>query len=106
MKKSLLVIGLILLMLYLSGCIISYTPKTFKQTMTVGQSLTFNIKLFQSQHVIEWFVDLDEQPASYGKTSFTYTPVLQDIGKHHILVVETSEQSGSQPVMWEVTVQP
>jgi hypothetical protein len=106
MKKSLLVISLILFLLYLSGCIISYTPKTFKQTMHVDQSLTFDIKLFQSQQVIEWFVDGNNQPASYGKTIFTYTPEPQDVGKHYILVVETSEQSGSQPVMWEVTVEP
>jgi hypothetical protein len=105
MKKSLLIVSLILIMTVFSGCIISYSPKELKQTISVGQSLTFKITLFQSQKVIKWFVDLKEQPDSYGKTTFTYTPGLLDVGKHYVLVVETSEQSGSQPVMWEITVE-
>jgi hypothetical protein len=105
MKRSLLIVSLILIMTIFSACIISYSPKEFKQTISVGQSLTFNITLFQSQKDIKWFVDLEEQPDSYGKTTFTYTPGILDIGKHYILVVETSEQSGSQPVMWEITVE-
>ena len=46
MKKSLLIVSLILIMTVFSGCIISYSPKELKQTISVGQSLTFKITLF------------------------------------------------------------
>ena len=104
MKKNLLFIFLTFILLFLSGCIISFTPKNLNQTMHVGDDLKFTIELFQSQHDIKWFVDGKNQPASYGKTFFTYTPGSGDIGTHYILVIETSEQAGSDPRMWQVTV--
>jgi hypothetical protein len=106
MKKNLLFIGLAFILLFLSGCIISFTPKSLNQTMHVGQDLTFNIDVFQSQYDIEWVVDMEDQPVSYGKTSFTYTPGLGDVGTHYITVVETSEQTGTMFVPWKVTVLP
>lgn len=105
MRKRFLVVGFILCMAIMTtGCIIGYTPQESNQTMQAGDSLTFNIVLFQSQHDIKWYVDMEEQPAAYGQTTFTYQPDQTDIGTHCILVVETSTQSGSQPVMWRVTV--
>lgn len=107
MSKKFLVIGFILCMAtMMTGCIVAYTPHEYNQTMQAGDSLTFKIVLFQSQHDITWYVDAEEQPAAYGKTTFTYQPGQADIGTHCILVVETSTQSGSQPVMWKVTVTP
>ena len=101
MKKNLLFICLTFILLFLSGCIISFTPKNLNQTMQVGEEREFSIETLNSQS-IQWIVEGDTRPDLDDKTSFTYKP--DKAGTYYILVNELSEDVGNMPVLWKVTV--
>lgn len=106
MRKGVLIIGFILVLSVLPGCIVSHSPKELRQTIRVGESITFSIDVFQSQYQIKWYMDWKVIPGTYGMTSYTYTPTIPDIGTHWLLVVENSVATGYFPVKWMVTVKP
>jgi hypothetical protein len=106
MRKGVLIIGFILVLSVLPGCIVSHSPQDLQQTMHVGDSITFSIVVFQSQYQIKWRMDWKEIPATYGMTSYTYTPTITDVGSHTLLVVENSVATGLFPVRWKITVIP
>lgn len=114
MQMRVLVCAGIGLLLLLSGCIISTSPKDDTFSLKVGNPQTFLVTAIKSPYpsnstlVYQWFVDEEWR---VNNASFIYLPLLGDLGTHHIkcrvliLDDDTGLPLSSQSHTWTVTVE-
>ena len=97
MKKFGLFLFVAILTAMLSGCILSKTPTTNDVSMTLGEQVTFSIKVFPSASIYTWTLD-DAALPDTGK-SYVYT---MD-GSEHTLTVN-AKNLFKDTQTWHITL--
>ena len=96
MKKGLLFI-ISLLLLLLSGCILSKTPSTNDVAIPLGDQMTFIVNIFPSKATYTW--TLDEVPLVNTGKSYVYTAT----AGNHILTVKAKHALGTDTQTWNIS---
>lgn len=70
MKRSLLILIVLLITAMFSGCLLSKTPKTNDVAIDLGDHVTFSVNVFPSGGTYAW--TLDGTPLSNTEKSYLY----------------------------------
>jgi hypothetical protein len=101
-----LLLLLVLTIQFFAGCIITHSPQAFTQTLKLGETMTFQVTVQESDGAdecrLQWYLD---DVAISGAHGNTYTFSAEESGIHR-LKVEQEECSGSESWEWEITVEP
>ncbi len=98
MKRSLCFLSVIIIASLLNGCILSKTPDTNDVDMTLGEIMTFSMKVFPSNAVYTW--TMDGVDLSNDQWSYIYTAEAGD----HTLTVKAKHGLGTDTQTWNIKV--
>jgi formylglycine-generating enzyme required for sulfatase activity len=99
MKRALSVFIVVIIMSFLSGCILSKTPTTNSVTMTINEQMTFSVNVFPPA-TYAWA--LDGVALANTEKSYVYTA---QIGQH-FLTVWATHSFGKDTQTWNITCDP
>jgi alpha-tubulin suppressor-like RCC1 family protein len=95
MKRSIILLCIILVASILSGCILSKTPNTNEVIMKLDEQKTFSVKVFPSA-IYAWTLD----GGTLSSTGNTY--VYTAIAGNHTLVVKAKHLIGTDTQIWNI----
>jgi formylglycine-generating enzyme required for sulfatase activity len=96
MKRYFYLIPIVAVALILSGCILSRTPSTNTVGISLGDHMTFSVKVFPSKATYSW--TLDGMPLPNTGNSFIYTA---QTGQHS-LTVRATHSLGTDTQSWTI----
>ncbi|MEA3222260.1 MAG: Ig-like domain-containing protein, partial [Thermodesulfobacteriota bacterium] len=103
MRRPVSLFVLFIISVVLSGCIFSAIPSEDLVTMYPGETQRFQVLVYPSSDVIEWYLD-KELIEDATAMIFEYSPTTGDIGNHELKVVDSMGTGLEYTHTWSINV--